>query len=98
MYLKIHQNVQGSVVAVCDAELIGRVIEDKNGCLDLKAYRDFYRGEKARADEVKAALRSFGSANIVGKKAVNVVLELGLADLDEVKYINTIPYIQLYRI
>ena len=75
MYLKIHENVQGKVVAACDAGLIGKVFEDKGGYLDLERYKGFYVGDKATDARLKAALKDFGSANLVGKKTVAAALE-----------------------
>ena len=99
MYFRIHENAQGRVVAVCDANLLGRVIEDKSGaCMDLERYRGFYMGSKAGPAEVEEALRSFDSANIVGKEAVSVALKMGLAGKSDVMYIKRTPYIQIYRL
>ena len=98
MYLKVHESVQGNVVAACDAELIGKVFEDKKGYLDLDRYRGFYVGKKADETMVKTALKAFGSANLVGKRAVKSALDLGLAGRDDVMYIKGIPYIQIYRV
>ncbi|MFH1393401.1 MAG: DUF424 domain-containing protein [Candidatus Micrarchaeota archaeon] len=98
MYLKVHKRSEGKIVAVCDRELIGRVLEEGDVFLDLDTYRGFYVGEIASKDEVKKALGKFSSANLVGEKAVDVALNMKLAKDDDVTYINTIPYIQLYRI
>jgi len=98
MYLKVHENARGNIVAACDADLIGKVFEDKKGYLDLDRYRGFYVGEKASDASVKSALKAFGSANLVGKRAVKSAVELGLAGRDDVMYIKGIPYIQIYRI
>jgi hypothetical protein len=98
MYLKIHESRAGRIVAACDSELIGKVLEEKGACLDLDRYRSFYVGRKAGEAELKDALRAFGSANIVGDRCVKVVLDMGLTSEEDVMYIKKIPYIQLYRI
>jgi hypothetical protein len=98
MYLKIHEGPRGRVVAVCDKELIGKVLEDEDTCMDLKKHRSFYVGERVGKDEVGKALGTFSSANIVGQKSVDVALSLGLVDKDDVMYINDTPYIQIYKI
>lgn len=98
MYLKIHESGGQRVVAVCDEELIGKALSDGKIYLDLDAHRGFYVGAKADAAGVRKALGSFTSANLVGKNAVKVALDIGLAAADDVMYINRIPYIQIYRI
>jgi len=98
MYLKIHESGGQRVVAACDEKLIGKTLTDGRRYLDLDTHRGFYVGDKADAAGLKKALGSFTSANLVGKDAVRVVLEMELAAADDVMYINRIPYIQIYRI
>lgn len=98
MFMRIHENPAGKVVAVCDEELLGKVLEDKKGFMDLERYRGFYAGEKADEIAVREALGRFGSANLVGRKSVGIALDMGLAGKNDVMYINRIPYIQLYKI
>ncbi|MCI0503716.1 DUF424 family protein [Candidatus Micrarchaeota archaeon] len=98
MYLKIHNDPKGKVVAVCDENLLGKVLEDKDTFMDLERYRSFYEERKAGADEVEEALKSFDSANIVGKEAVGVAIKMGLAGKKDVMYIKRTPYIQIYRL
>lgn len=98
MYLRVHENEGGRVVAVCDRELIGKILEEGRVHMDLDKYREFYIGEQAEEDDVKTALKEFASANLVGKKAVGVALSLELAAREDVMYINETPYIQIYKI
>ncbi len=98
MYLKVTEKEGKKVVAACDTELLGQIFEEGDAVLDLKTYASFYRGEEATAEEVAGALASFGSANLVGKEAVGVALEKGLANEEDVKYIKNIPHLQLYRV
>jgi len=98
MYLRIHKNPQGKVVAVCDEDLLGKVLEDKDTHMDLDRYRSFYDERKAGAKDVEEALASFDSANIVGKEAVGVAIKMGLVGKKDVMYIKKTPYIQIYRL
>ncbi|MFN7991103.1 MAG: DUF424 family protein [Candidatus Micrarchaeia archaeon] len=98
MYLRIHESPKGRIVAVCDEDLIGKVLEGKDIVMDLDRYRSFYVGGKAGPGEVKDALGSFSSANIVGKESVATAIGIGLAGKNDVMYINKTPYIQIYRL
>ena len=98
MYLKVHEGEGKRIVAVCDKDLIGSVLDDGKAFMDLDRHRSFYIGEHAPPEDVKEALKDFDSANLVGDKAVGIALELELAEKDEVMYINETPYIQIYRI
>jgi hypothetical protein len=98
MYLKIHEGSGSRVVAVCDEDLIGGVLWDKDIRMDLDKYRSFYVGQRTGADGVRKALSSFTSANIVGKESVGVALKMGLAGREDVMYIKQTPYIQIYKL
>jgi hypothetical protein len=98
MYLRIHQTEAGKVVAVCDEDLVGKVLDDGKAYMDLDRYRAFYVGAKADADAVKGALKGFVSANLVGKDAVKAALVAGVASKDDIMYIKKTPYIQIYNI
>jgi hypothetical protein len=98
MYLKIHEGGGQRIVAACDEELIGRALSDGKRYLDLDAHRGFYIGDKVDSAGLKKALGSFTSANLVGKTAVTVALDLGLMAAGDIMYIKRVPYIQIYRI
>ncbi|NYZ77505.1 DUF424 family protein [Candidatus Micrarchaeota archaeon] len=98
MYMRIHETREGRIIAACDKELIGKVLEEKNICLDLDKYRSFYVGKPVSAAELKTGLGNFFSANLVGKNAVSVALRSGFAQKTDVIYINATPYIQIYKI
>lgn len=98
MYLRIHQSSGGRIVAVCDEDLLGKVLEGKGISMDLDRHRSFYDGGKAGEGDVKDALKSFSSANIVGKEAVGIAVSMGLVGKEEVMYIKRTPYIQVYKL
>ncbi len=98
MYMKIHETKEGKIVAACDKELIGKILDDGKIHLDLETSRSFYVGEPATREELKKALENFVSANLVGKNTVSVALEGGFAQETDVIYINTTPHIQIYKI
>jgi hypothetical protein len=98
MYLKVHQNPKGSIVAACDEELVGKILEDKKHYMDIDKYRGFYVGEKAGEKELEKALSRFSSANLVGKGPVDIAIKMGLAQKEDIMYIKRTPYIQIYRI
>lgn len=79
MYLRIHESAGGRIVAVCDEDLVGKVLEGKGAVMDLDRYRSFYVGKKSGEAGVRKALARFSSANLVGKEAVGVALSMGAA-------------------
>lgn len=98
MYLKIHINSTGKIVAMCDKELIGKVLDDGIRTIDLNIYRNFYIGKIVTKEEVFEAFKDFNSANIVGKKSVDEVMKLGLFQKSQIMWINDVPYIYIFRV
>jgi hypothetical protein len=97
VYLKLHSTPKGEVVALCDAELIGRVLADGARRLDLSMFADFYRGNLVGHEEAASALRSAANANIVGKKSMAAAMNAGL-DVSAAVSISGVPHLQIYRI
>jgi len=96
MYLKTHPSPDGEIVALCDIELIGKVLESGKARLDLSAYAPFYLGKKVDEKEAVAALSSATNANIVGKRALGAAKKAGLA-VSHAKSIGGVPHLQVYR-
>ncbi len=98
MYLKMHEKGGQKILAACDKELIGKVLEENGAHLDLEKHSSFYKGELCTENELISKMPSASSINLVGEKAVAAGLRAGLFSRDEVRYINGIPHIQVYRV
>ena len=96
MYLKTHASPDGEIVALCDIELIGKVLISGKARLDLSAYAPFYLGKKVDEKEAVDALKLAQNANIVGKRALQAAKKAGLA-VSHAKNIGGVPHLQVYR-
>ena len=97
MYLKTHASPDGEIVALCDIEIIGKVLVSGKARLDLSAYAPFYLGKKVDEKEAVDALKAAQNANIVGKRALAAAKKAGLAVSHAIK-IGGVPHLQLYRL
>ncbi|MBI2079327.1 DUF424 family protein [Candidatus Micrarchaeota archaeon] len=98
MYLKIHNSKNQTIVAACDAAILGKILEEGEKFLDLRTHQDFYKGTKITELDLRQALKNFDSANLVGEKVINIAVSCSLVKQEEISYINGYPYIQIYRI
>ncbi|MFH0831284.1 MAG: DUF424 family protein [archaeon] len=93
MFVKIH-NAYRRIVAVCDAELIGKKLEQGNMQLELS--EEFYKGEKRTEKEVLEIMKIESSEdavfNIAGKKAVQAGLKAGIIGSTGIIQIDGVPY------
>ncbi len=114
MFMRVHRQGAEVIVALCDAELMGKVLKQGEIVLDLRKYGEFYKGEKlklgpagkagkkgeAGADEKKVAkaLGEATSVNAVGKKAVEAVRKEVEFGQAEAKMIGGVPHVQVYKV
>lgn len=92
--IKLHESTHNVVVAVADAELIGKRFETEK--LQLEVNNIFYDGEtltEAQAEEKMRQLkeRSY-SFNIVGERAVQLAIKLKIIDEQNVIKIEGVPH------
>jgi len=99
--MKISTTKEGTIVALCDSELLGKVLKEGKNVLDLEKYTSFYNGfeideRSAKSKrQVEIALKYSKSINIVGKKAIGFIKELGYKT-EGAKTIAKVPHLQIY--
>ena len=99
MYLKLHKEMGQVVLAVCDADILGRVIRGEKITIDLSRHQGFYKGKKASGkSEIASLLKEADSANLIGKKCVQIALDEGLASEAQILDIGGVPHVQIYKV
>lgn len=93
MFVKIYESYR-NVVAVCDEDLIGKILEEGKFCLEVK--ESFFKGksvsEKETAEILEDLSKEDATFNIVGKNSVNAALNAGIISEEGIKTINGIPF------
>ncbi|MCM8831436.1 MAG: DUF424 family protein [Candidatus Omnitrophica bacterium] len=99
IFYKVHLSSTGeSILALCDANLIGKKFSSQNLVLDLETFKSFYVGEELNIKEAKKLFENSDSMNIVGKNSIQLAIDLGYAKIDQVLYISGVPHLQIYKI
>ena len=88
--------VEKRIVAICDADLLGKVFEEGERVLDLQKYRSFYEGEMVTEKGVAELLEGAMSYNLVGKKSIAAAGKVIRIDPKSVMKIGGIPHLQVY--
>lgn len=91
-YVKIHNEV----TAICDSDLIGKILEEKD--LELKVTENFYKGELVNEEQLISIIKEARNLNVVGKNIVDLCLKLKLIEKEHVLFINKIPHAQMFEI
>ncbi len=96
MYCKIHISGNRTVLAACDAELIGKTLNFKG--VPFHISEAFYKGKKVDEQELAKLLDEHNNINLVGEKVVSVALKKGLISERSIIRIEGIPHAQIYRL
>lgn len=90
---KVHNSYR-VVVALCDAELIGKRFEEDIRQLDIRA--TFFKEQELTHEQAVQLLHSYAKEdaafNIVGPKAIKAAQDAGLITEENIATIQTIPF------
>jgi len=92
IFIKVY-NTHPKIIAIADAELIGKYFEE--GKMQINVDERFYKGKQYSEEEARKLIKQFAedycSFNIVGKKAIAIAIELGIVEKENILYIQGIP-------
>ena len=93
MFVRIIKTYR-NVIAICDADLLGKKFEEGKFQLDVK--ESFFRGEKTSEEKLNDIIKKEAvedsTFNIIGEKSVNVALKTGIVSKHEIQKIQGIPF------
>ena len=89
-YMNVQEIKKETVVAICDAELMGTTL--KEGRFKLEVSKKFYGEKLASLKECIEVLKNTINANLVGNKIVSQAVKMGLIHKDSILYIDKVPH------
>ncbi|MBU4069405.1 MAG: DUF424 family protein [Nanoarchaeota archaeon] len=93
MYLNIIKTYR-DVIAICDAELLGKVFEQGDFQLDVK--ESFFKGDIVSEEKaikiMQDMIQEDATFNIIGEKSVSAALKSGIISEEVIKKIQGIPF------
>jgi len=93
VYLRSMRHGKDVVVAVCDAELLGKTIE--GGHVPFKVSESFYGGVLADLDEALEAMGKATICNLVGKRIVEAAISRKFVHRRAIIYFGDVPHTQI---
>ncbi len=88
-----HKSGVSTVLAVCDAELLGKAL--KYGDVDFEVDISFYGEERADAEQIMDMAERSHVMNVVGEKIVSLLAENGIIDRKSALMLGNVPHIQV---
>ena len=96
IFCKIHKKNNLTVLAVCDKELIGKTLSEKEICFTVS--EKFYKEKEIHESKLREMLKEFDNINLIGKKSVGIALNEGLVEEKNIIKIKNIPHIQIFKL
>ena len=82
------------LVAVCDADLLGKKFEENDLQLDLTG--EFYKGEETSEAQFTEMVEGAYIVNFVGKEAVELGIKKGLIKKENILTVSKVPHAQAF--
>lgn len=96
VHLRVIQDKNGIIVAICDAGLLGETF--RQGKLKLEVSEKFYGGALSTIEEAMQALTDADVANLVGESTIKAAVQEGLVDPEAVIYFGKVPHVQVVKL
>ena len=96
VYLRVSHHGKDVLVAVCDADLLGKTLE--GGRVPFKVNEEFYKGILGGVDEAITAMKRGTICNLVGKKIVNAAINERLINDKAIIYFGDVPHAQIIKL
>ena len=90
--MKIYKTGGETLVAACDAELLGKTLVE--GEIEFHVSEEFYNGIRGGEEMLKKHLSIATIANLVGERSVGCGIKMGLIDKENILNIDGIPHAQ----
>lgn len=95
VYVNLRKWGKFTVLATCDAELLGQVLSD--GKIVFEVREGFYKGSKVSVEEAIELVRQCTIVNMVGKHVVKQAVREGLVHPDAILEICGVPHAQIVK-
>lgn len=96
VYVKLKQAGKNIVLAICDAELLGKTL--KEGKIVFKVTDEFYKGKKTSVDQAVNMIENSTIVNLIGNCCVKKAIEYGFIHPEAVLIIDGISHAQIVKI
>lgn len=93
MYIRIHRHENDTILAACDAELLGATFTDGNARITVN--EAFYGGHRAEPSELSQRMNDATIMNLVGNRVVELAIAEGHAREEDVLVIDGVKHVQV---
>ena len=96
VYVKVVRQGRDTLVAVCDADILGKTLE--GGRVPFTVSERFYKGALCDLAEALEAMGKASIVNMVGKRIVEAAIECNLIQEAGIIYLGDVPHAQIVHL
>jgi hypothetical protein len=96
VFVKTINRGKDIVVAVCDEEILGKILE--GGRVPFKVSEGFYKGTLGDIEEAIKAIKQGTICNLVGKNIVKAAIDCEIVHERAIIYLGDIPHAQIVKL
>ncbi|MHB1434781.1 MAG: DUF424 domain-containing protein [Thermoplasmata archaeon] len=96
--MRVHRVRSETVVAVCDADLVGRRLPVGNQGRTVTVSPQFYGDRPVGREEVEWALKRATIANLLGERTLALALEMGLVADGGAGRLGGVPHAEIFTV
>jgi len=96
VYVKVIRQGRDTLVAVCDADILGKTLE--GGRVPFTVSERFYKGTLCDLAEALEAMGKASIVNMVGKRIVEAAIEGNLVQEAGIIYLGDVPHAQIVHL
>ena len=80
---------------ICDSDLLGKTL--KRDIFSLKKNEEYKAGEVVEKEKAEALLQKSDNINMVGKKIIDLSVNIGIGSKEGVKVIDGVPFLIVFK-
>jgi hypothetical protein len=97
VYMKVVRRGHDLIVSICDSNLLGRTLQDKEKGITFPVSEAFYKGCLTTIKDALELARNATIVNLVGGEIVEAALKEGLIHIHATVRIAGVPHAQVIR-
>ena len=96
VYMNLKKVGRNMLLAICDAEILGRTLCE--GKIVFHVKEDFYKGARVNVEEAISMIENSTIVNMVGKNVVKKAIQRGYVHPEAVLNIEGVPHAQIVKL
>ena len=84
-----------NMLNICDSDLLGKTLKRDN--FSLKISEEYYAEQIVEKEEARVLLQKSDNINMVGKKIIDLSVNIGIGSKEGVKVIDGVPFLIVFK-